>query len=141
MRRVILYTIGLMFLISIIYIGRELYQYIHRTSCPKEVRTSSLSLPTYPNSEQEKVKEDLREGYYTKQVQYVTKDSPNEVINFYKSHLKTAGWEFVEQQGDTWLVYRESTALPLYGFQLSITPLPASTKVEILFDYSPCIKL
>ncbi len=75
-----------------------------------------------------------------KQVTFTTRDTPETVIAFYKTELQRAGWEFEEQEGNTFFSFEEASALPMYSLGLYVNPEEQATIVEIVFSYAPCTK-
>lgn len=121
------------------YIGKEIYQWYDRISCPTAVRTEPLSMPEYNNAQQVHTKETTQGDFYTRQVEFVTTDSTEDVISFYKTQLREAGWKLGDNDGSTVFGFGEDSALPEYYLTLYVNRIGSSTNVKIVIQHQPCL--
>lgn len=121
------------------YVGKEIYQWYDRISCPTAIRTKALSMPDYNNAQQVQTKETTQGEFYTRQVEFITTDTPGDIISFYKTELREAGWKLGDNDGSTVFGFGEDSALPEYYLTLYVNRAGSFTNVEIVFQRQPCL--
>lgn len=144
-RKYLAFSIGLLSLLGVAYIGY--LRVIHAIECPTEKRTMPLSVPQYP--EMTRMITTTAEIYHDGErgeLVFITTDTPETVLTFYTTSLRTQGWRDVRRgrdaRGYQFVGFRETQRLPVYFLTIYTNTAQDGTRVEVISgsDRNPCLR-
>lgn len=110
-------------------------------ACPTIRRSASLSIPAYPNAQQEHPIMEPGGGGNVQHTGFQTSDPPQTIIAFYKDRLAKEGWRLAEHTDDIFFRFGQTEAVPLYSLDLEVTPTARNgTSVRVRLWSGPCVR-
>jgi hypothetical protein len=110
-------------------------------ACPTIRRSAPLSIPAYPNAQQEHPIIQPEDGGNVQHIGFQTNDSPQTIIAFYKERLAKEGWLLAERTDDSFFRFGQTEAVPLYSLDVEVTPTARNgTAVRVRLWSGPCVR-
>lgn len=118
---------------------------VDKNDFPQVQRTEPLSLPQYPNSQNEQFSTQANPpGFDDQTLKFQTSDTPEQIIAFYQNYLEQNAWESIRlttitnegnpYKGFDYLSAVERQACPTYSFNL-LFKRPSTGLIDVLTYY------
>lgn len=108
---------------------------------PAATRTVAPGIPKYPGAESSDTQVTTGiQGSPMQVVTFLTKDTPDDVLSFYRKQLEQEGWTFENRDDPYSLGMSNEQACPYYGMYIQASPTDeTSTTVKIQMSEIPCL--